>query len=194
MSPVPHIRVALKGEAAKEGFAQLAYAEDWIIDEIGAASDTEPYEEVWVTADGDSEVHLVDDDLIGLVYIDIVGRLRGELADLIRSRLDTFSKHEVIDAARLAGNPHELAGAVRLAGVIATEVFDQDLFGIFLQAMENEDPQTRIAAIMAASYAEWREFIPLTGRLAQHDPDPEVRNTAADIHEGFLRVLGDEQP
>jgi hypothetical protein len=190
---MPHTRVVLKGETAKESFAELAYSQDWVIDEIGTASDEEPYEEVWITPEGGSELHLIEDHLIGLAYVDILGRHRGKLAALIRSRLDTYSKEEIIDAARSAGNPRELARAVRLAGAVATEGFDQDLFEIFLRAFGSEDPQTRIAAIIAAGYAEWREFIPLIEPLARNDPNQTVRETAASIGEGFHHVLRDEQ-
>jgi hypothetical protein len=194
MSSMPHTRVVLRGKAAKEDFAELAYFQDWVIDEIVPASDEEPYEEVWITTDGNTEAHLIDDHLIGLVYVDVVGQHRDNVVALIRSRLDNYSREEVIDAARSAGDPQELDRVVRLAGAVATEGFDKDLFEIFRRALESEDPQTRIAAIITAGYTEWHEFIPLIGRLARGDPDQVVRDTAASISEGFHRVLGDEQP
>jgi hypothetical protein len=194
MSSIPHTRVVLKGEAPKESFAELAYSQDWVIAEIGPASDEEPYEEVWLTTDGGSEIHLIDDHLIGLIYVDVVGQRRDQAVEFIKTRLDTCSKEEVIDVARSAGNPRELSRAVRLAGAVAAGGFDQALFEIFLRAFESEDPQTRIAAIIAAGYTEWREFTPLIDRLAQSDPDQVVSDTAASISKGFHRVLGDEQP
>ncbi len=193
MSTLAHTRVVLKGKAAKENFSELAYDQDWVIDEIGPASDEEPYEEVWIPEEGAPTIHLIDDPLIGIVYVDIAGRRRERLAELIRSRLDTYSRQEVIDEARSASSPDDLARAVRLAGAIAPGGFDQGLFEIILRAFRSEDAQTRVAAITAAGYAEWQEFVPFIDHLAHSDPNKTVREVAGSIGEGFHHFLRDER-
>jgi hypothetical protein len=177
---VPKPRIIPAAGVDEDAISDLADRENWLLANIVPRSDDAPFEKVWVTEDGESAVHYLDDHPIGVDYLFALGPRRDELAQRIRDGLHTLDREDVLRAWATAEDKWEAVGAIYRAAVLAPEVPDAQLLEIFEQAAHHEAPEVRIATALAAHYAAWPELRSQLEEL-QADADPEVREAAAEI-------------
>ncbi|RKH59923.1 hypothetical protein D7X96_34480 [Corallococcus interemptor] len=181
MSPV---RIALKEQSSRERVEVFAWRDGWSMWDVFEASGLEPYTKIYRTMDDQTEAYYFEDPMVDLHYFVVTGADVEGTAQQIRKRLPHYSRDEVLQQAKEAKEPLELARAVRIAGVAAPAELDPDLFELLRDAMSNPDTRVRSSAAAAAAFAAWRELREPLERLSA-DPEPRVAEVAQVVLRGL---------
>jgi hypothetical protein len=181
MSPV---RIALKEQVSRGQVEDFAWNDGWSMWDMMEGVGLEPYVKIYRTQDDLTAAHYIEDPTVDIHYFALEGADVDGTARQIRAGLPTYSRAEVLQTAKTASEPLELARTVRVAGVTASEPFDREIFEIITNAMSNPDPRVRISGVAATAFAAWKEFREPLERL-RADAEPQV----ADFAQVVLRGL-----
>jgi hypothetical protein len=105
------------------------------------------------------------EDVASWVRLLVPSRAREDLSGLITQLADPPSWVELMHLAAALGNPDKL---------------DPELFLILANGLIHFDARVRQAAVLATAYLPWPRFRTALKRLAETDPDPDVRARAAE--------------
>lgn len=105
------------------------------------------------------------EDVSSWVRLLVPSRAREDLAGLITLLADPPSWVELMHLAAALGDPDEL---------------DPELFLTLANGLIHFDARVRQAAVLATAYLPWPRFRTALERLAETDPDPDVRARAAE--------------
>jgi hypothetical protein len=144
-----------------------------------------PREYVYVSRDGQSAIHIVDDFVAGFCYLAVQGRLAEPTARLLPKKVPMYSDDELLAWVEGADTPESLGDGIRRLGVAAPSAHDPRIFAAFERAFTHSDARARVAAVQASAYPSWPEFKPVLERLVRDDPDATVRAEATIMLEAF---------
>jgi hypothetical protein len=182
-------RIVLSPRVTRREFEDIAFGHGWRLHQVVDADEKHPYEEVWSVAQGASAVHYIEDGLLGLLYVIVMGEEVDELEASLRRALETVRAEDALgwlEDATWAGS--RVQAAAYLAA--AAEQPTPDLIAAFDRLMHDPDADVRRAAIFAATYPEWPQLLAFVKNVARHDADDGVRAAAEEIAQILERHLG----
>jgi hypothetical protein len=183
-------RIVLSPNITRRQFEDYAFDAGWRLHQVVDADQERPYEEIWAVDDGQSAVHYIEDELLGLLYVIVMGENARELDTGLRRGLDTVRPEVALgwlEDATWAGA--RVQAVAYLAA--AAEQPAPDLIHAFDRLMRDPDADVRRAALFAATYPRWPELLTLIRSVAKHDTDSEVRAVADQVAQVLARDLGD---
>jgi hypothetical protein len=170
-------RVALQPEVSSDDVDRAAYELDWDLAATHPARDGNPREDVYKF--GDTRVHLLHDDGIGLRYLIIRGPDADEVVTGVEQELDTVSATDAVKLFNAAPADSDKITALYLLGIAGGKP------AAFNDAFDDDATEVRRAAIVALGYVGGSEAQQLVERVAADDPDEKVRATASVMLEGM---------
>ncbi|HEX8705525.1 MAG TPA: HEAT repeat domain-containing protein [Myxococcaceae bacterium] len=178
-------RIAL-GEGASETEArEVARARGWRLTHDVPGNAEGPRELVWA-AEGGAAVHFYDDPPVLYMVVEGSPAQVRALADAVRASLPVFGYNEAARAVGAGGSPDQLKLALRRTAVAAPSRHDPRFFELLLSGLRHADARVRAGTVFALSYVGWPAFRPELERLAQADPDAEVRANAARLLKAYM--------
>ena len=186
------IRLLLKDSMSKSNVYKLSVIRDWLWLERVPQSDSNPYEEIWVkdVYDDQTSIHYLEDHWIDLRYLVARGPDAEEVAQQILSSLEIVDAQEV-----LRSSPIDLEAEIKAVyqiGILAPQAFTQNFFEYLESKLTSKEVSIRKAAIIAVAYIGWSEFKPIVRVLKESDPEPEIREDASRLLDGFDEVEAEE--
>jgi hypothetical protein len=182
-------RLILKDPTSKSAVHDLAVDEHWRFTRRILANPDEAisYELVWLTSDGVTTVHYVEDDLVKFPYLVVKGEgdNLSQIADTIHRKLEVYSREEISDLVQQARTRGQKMEAIAFLGVSAPTSFDQSIFEGLVGAMSDRDPEVRRTAVWMTGYSAWPQYRELLTRLMESDTDESVRTDAGFVLAGF---------
>lgn len=126
-------------------------------------------------SDPDALVRVFDDQLAGLVYIQVKGERDTEaVAAALRAHVDTLGKAELM--ARAIAEWNEAPGLLIAAALAGAEEDSGRLLGTVEAALQSPSPETKLKALKAAALlADHPGALEMLERAAAREPDPELR-------------------
>jgi hypothetical protein len=107
----------------------------------------------------------------------------------VRTAYEKFPIHlreDIISMVKSPKDPEEYIKGILYLGLQGKfKESDNETLDIFKQVLQDKNSDIRTDAIIAMSYACWSEFQDLVKPLAEKDPDPKVRQTAARFLQGL---------
>lgn len=105
-----------------------------------------------------------------------------EYEAILRQHLDFLENSDLLAGLQESepGTKGQILCLLRL-GLGAPFSFEQRFFDQLSKAVQNVEPDVRIAALRGMAYTEWPEFRPLLQRIAGSDSDESVRKLASQI-------------
>lgn len=183
-------RLVLKPHVTESDFELAAWGRNWLIREMdeedaGALVDT------WVSSDGTTEIHYVEDRSIGLNYLTLHGEATTLIEQQIREDLDLWSLPEALDALRAAEMSDDKRPALYAVALTAPPAPHDEVIDEFRDVAIDADPVVRRSFVEAVGYLPWPQLVELVEALRRDDPDPLVRDDARLLLEG-MRLHGKE--
>lgn len=172
-------RVLPKPSVSRDDVTHLAWDRGWRYHDMFGANETQPFEKIWLTPDGLTSIHWIEDHVLGLPYLLLQGKSQDEAAREIASALPTVDRSDlraIVDEARTAD---DLVAALRHVAAAAPPEFDAEIFEWFERGFEHEDAAVRKIAAIASAYPAWPEFRARLLETASNDADPDVREAAS---------------
>lgn len=185
-------RIVLSPNVTRREFEDYAFAAGWRLHEVVDADEQHPYEEVWAMRDGHSAVHYIEDGLLGLLYVIVMGEQAAELDASLRRGLNTVRPEVALAWLEDA----TWAGARVQAVAYLAAAADQaapDVIHAFERLMHDPDADVRRAALFAATYPRWPQLLAPVQGVAEHDTDSDVRAAAEEVAQVLARHLEDPE-
>ncbi len=184
--------VLIQESVHPEEVNQMAYDNDWQLQDLVLPTETQPFEKIWLTASGEVAIHYVEDSMLGARYLHVDGENRDQTTALIRSRIATYDLDEIRQQLKTASDTNLAIRATYHLAAIAPEQFDPEFFGYFSLMLAHPDSEVRRAAVFATAYAPWVEFRPYLERMAADDAVEDVRDFAAFMLASHMRHVWSE--
>jgi hypothetical protein len=178
------VRVVLADGVVEDQLITLAGRHKWWVHDRHARKGEEPAEYIYVTRDGGSFLHWIEDHKLGVNYILVKGPATSEIVQILRERLSNFSPAYIMKRAREAElSPDDRRMALyHLALDKMDRGFDQETFDIFCRALRDPDPVVRGSAVLGSAYLGWPQLAePLRALVSHDEPDESIRKDAATL-------------
>ncbi|HEY1345687.1 MAG TPA: hypothetical protein VGF54_11910 [Streptosporangiaceae bacterium] len=182
-------RIVLSPRVTRREFEDIAFGSGWRLHEVVEAAEEHPYEEIWSVDNGRSAVHYIEDGLLGLLYVIVLGEHVDELEASLRRALETVRPADALEWLDDAASAERRVQAAAYLAASA-EHPAPDLIEAFDRLMRDPVADVRRAAIFAATYPAWPELLPLVQNVARDDADAGVRDAAQEIAQILARHRG----
>jgi hypothetical protein len=177
----PSERVVLRETVTQDQVDDLSAALGWRMINVLPATDEQPSQMLFATADRQGVVYLVQDSRLGLAYLTGTGSGMADELCMARQRLEHYPD---TDLAALLASPASDEALIAALGVLAllggSEPSQAELDALD-RALAHPSPRVRNAALVALPYAPRPPLEPRVAALATGDPDPVVRSNAASV-------------
>lgn len=173
-------RLVLDSYVGLEEAEEVAKELNLVFYEIIEAEDSERYEVIWNTKDGNTFLHYLEDDLTSVNYFIIEGERQEQYAEKIKQLVDVLDFEDIIEKLNEAEEEDAPSGLVYSIFLLATfsHEFQEDIFKYFLKYLFHEDSNVRYATILATGYVSWREFKEPLENVRDNDSELRVREFA----------------
>ncbi|MEU8138818.1 HEAT repeat domain-containing protein [Streptodolium elevatio] len=145
-----------------------------------------PNEAIWLTPDAGTVVRWVQEDLIDVRYVAVLGADAVALAERIRTAIPTDDIARLRARAMADREPDVLIDVLYRTAVVAWSGYDTEAFALLRWGLHDPDPLIRRVALLAVSITGWNEFAGLLDEVSAADPDDDVRDQAARVRELVL--------
>ncbi|MFD7753023.1 HEAT repeat domain-containing protein [Streptomyces sp. NPDC059757] len=183
------IRLTLKHVKAEPSVIRVAEMNDWDLRIMGNRK-AQVYLDKWVTPDGRTEIHYVEDPLTGIPFVTFRGEGSGEAAQLVEAACQLWDFQEALDMIVTAHSRDDRLTAIYAAAFTAPERPVDSLVEVFRSLAADTDPGIRQSVVVATGYVPWPALVELVQHLADTDPVDHVRHNAQVLLEG-LNLHGD---
>ncbi len=158
--------------------------------------DRNPLEVIWASRNGETQLHFIDDPLIDLSYLALVGVEAEQISDRALESSSAVTLCNALDRVESDEDENERLHTASLLGVLAPVQYEPAVFEAFQKLFASPSAAVRRRAVMAASYPAWPEFQPLLKQLSLTEADPEVRERAKAALKAFELhgIAGSGQP
>lgn len=171
-------RVLPKVTVTRDEVTSLARSKGWQYHDMYVADGHQPFEKVWLTADGRTGIHWIEDQILELDYLVVEGDRVDEIARSLREDLDTFGRDELRALVEGACEWHTFLYALHHVAAAAPPAAEPELLTWFERGFTHEEPAVRNMTAILTSYPAWPELHRPLERLLGDDDD-NVRATAA---------------
>lgn len=176
----PTIRMPIAQRVDQKRMASIAYDLDLDVNNYIEATADQPLEIVYNVSGLSVFLHYIEDRILRVPYLvargDQAERLAAEVAKKIR--IVTAADLERAFSGTIADD-NELQRQLAFAALLAPPTHDAKFDGYFRKGFEHDSPDVRRYTIVAVGYIGWPELAEPLKRLAENDPDADVRRDAA---------------
>ncbi|MFG2468118.1 HEAT repeat domain-containing protein [Streptomyces canus] len=183
------VRLTLKQHKAEPSVIRVATLNKWDLRLMGNRK-AEVYVDKWVTPDGRTEIHYVEDPLTGLPFVTVRGNGAEEAARVLREGCDVWENAEALAEIETAGSRDDRLTAVYATAFTAPGAQVDAVVDVFRALAQDPDPGIRQSVVVATGYLPWPGLVELVRELADSDPADHVRHNAGVLLEG-LELHGD---
>jgi hypothetical protein len=173
------IRIAVP-TVSRDEVTELGWDLDWVFEDL-VGGDGQPEEKIWLTEDERSSIHFIEDHVLNVNYIAVEGEKKEKIAAQIRARLRALDMDDLERLFDEAEDADDWIAAIYRVAASTSGTCDAELLSFYRRALEHDDPEVRRAAIYAMAYPAWKEFRPILEETKAKDPDPRVRDYAAEM-------------
>jgi hypothetical protein len=170
-------RVLPKQTVSRDDATHLARRNGWQYHDIFLADGEQPFEKVWLTEDGATSVHWIEDPILELNYFAVDGEQRDAVAAELREDLDVYDRDALRGLVEAAEEWFDLLAALHHVAAAAPPGFDPELFEWLERGLNHEEPAVRKMSAILTAYPGWPEFRAPLEQLLE-DKDEEVRAVA----------------
>lgn len=135
----------------------------------------------WTSARSPAAIRYVDDPILGLRFLEISGDGTEDVASWVAMLLPVRDRNVLDSMVRSVDAPPSWIALMSLAGILGSLDFDPERFLILGNGLVHFDASVRLAALRAVDYLDWPEFDKPLQRIAESDPDREVRTEAGNL-------------
>lgn len=190
------VRVTLDISVNEADLDSTAWDLRWSIGKVIKAEGTTPKQVIYYEEDDNGErtfIRYTEDFYIDLPYIEVYGENPSSIELVIEDIHDCLATHTISEAIEMVKNAkdrEELFLAIRYLGIgcgghpITTEVLE-----LFKKLAQDSDPDVREVTRIAMVYAGAAELESIFEMMAQNDPDPRLRQQAAESLEGLRKYV-----
>ncbi|MEI8406877.1 MULTISPECIES: HEAT repeat domain-containing protein [unclassified Kribbella] len=139
----------------------------------------------WLTLDGETEIHQVDDVPIGMRYLTVRGPGSTEVAHHIRKDCNLWSTTEALAELSTATTRDDLLPAIYAAALSATDQDAQVVADAFRTVANHPDAEVRQSVLIATAYFPHPALIDLVRELRNSDPAADIRHNAQHLLEAL---------
>lgn len=191
-------RMVLRERFCEEDVERFAQELGWTKRGVDQADPEEgiAYHVVWAPPGAAISLHYTEDDLARDSYVTVIGKDAAAVHGaqvLVEPRLNTWPLAELLAEVDGASTPVLLARAVLRAGLGAPETFDEGFFARINAALQHPDRRVRETAVWAVTFSPYAEYRPALTAIRESDEDPELRDNAEILLEGFDENGSQEQ-
>jgi hypothetical protein len=162
-------RLVLKDYVQRIELDMVAQQQGWIVRKEVPADARRPYQKQWATQDEQIAYLYVEDQRMGVRYVEVRAVNIEEAVNEVRALFDSYSHDELKALVGMAQAPEQWQDALHKAAVGAPKTYDPDYFRVFLSGLQHPDRRVKIAAMEAAPYVKWREFEAPLAKMEQSD-------------------------
>jgi len=145
------------------------------------------FDRTWETPGVDASLQWLDDSVLGTDVFVVEGADRERVAATIREAIPVYEARDMPEVFARAWTDTQLMNALYMMAAVVPATADPALLPLFQRGFEHNDRHVRRRALVAAGVAGWPELRPAVERLAQDDPDADVRRHARTVLESFDR-------
>ena len=178
-------RLVLRPPIAVERFTAVAYVLGWMWWDTIEESDDGPCETIFLTRDNKTSIHFVDDSFTATCFLVFKGEEPEKAFETAEQRFPSHSEDDIVTAAREAEETETRIRGILALAVIASQADRSAVVDIVRAASVDSEPMVRRASIVAMSYVGWPEFRAVAADMQRSDADPEIREDAAALVEGY---------
>lgn len=184
------IRVVLGPSVSRDSFERFAAEHGWRLHRRIPRSVEAPYEVIWSIGADTTAAHYIEDDMLGIPYVLVMGEDEHGIARRLREGIDTVVGSYAARSSLEASSKEERIRAISYLAAAAPPRADSDLLRSFATLLTDRDSDIRRHAIFACAYPSWPELDPLLEHVWQTDQDPELRAAAGKALEAIRRHRG----
>lgn len=177
-------RIVIKPGFTSDDVDFVSMQRGWVL-ERSRIPEGGAYIDTWVTLDGKTEIHQVDDQPIGTRYFTLRGPGSAEVAGHIRQDCDVWSTDEALEALGRADTRDEKLRLIYAAALSAVEQDAQQVVDEFRNVVRDPDAGVRQAVVIATGYFPQPGLVELVGELRDSDTVDHVRRNAAILLDGL---------
>jgi hypothetical protein len=166
-------RVLPKPAVTRDDASHTAQRNGWQYHDLFLPDGDQPFEKIWLTHDGDTSVHWIEDSVLDLDYFVVQGEHEREVADELREDLETYGRDELRAGLDEAQSWPDFLLALQRAAAAAPPAFDPEIAEWFDRGFVHEEPAVRKMTAILTSYPAWPELKAPLERLLD-DEDAEV--------------------
>jgi hypothetical protein len=155
------------------------------------------FSRVWAPEDRAVGIQYREDQamaLRGMVVVGSESSAKDAAAELVRARMPTWSKEEILALARNAKDEEELDLAIRMAGLAACGAFDAELVWVLADGLSHPSPFIREGVALAAQYAPWPEVVAALEEAFDREQDVEAKKLLEIAIDGVRLMPGESLP
>ena len=179
-------RVILDQSVDKADIGSTAWDLQWSLSEVIKAEGTTPKQVVYYEEDENAEttfIKYIEDFYIDLPYIEIYSTSPSSISTVVEDIRDCLKTYTVLEAFKMVKNAkdrEELFLAIRYLGIgCGGYPMTPEILELFEKLANDPDPEIRETTIIAMVYAGAAELEGIFEKMAQNDPNDEVRSHAA---------------
>lgn len=189
--------IILKPQVLIEEVRRFADEQNWLLvaTQDASAEDELSFELAWITGNGKTAVHLLDDRevldywqfpfYLDTLYLVIEGESLDAMEERVRVHFPTFNLMDIIRLIENTKEPNELARYVGYLGSIIPEKFDPYIFKVLEQMLMHEEAEVRLAAVWAAGSTSWANCREKLAFMARTDASGRVVEMASSLLPAF---------
>ena len=167
-------RLVLKSTFTSDDLDFVSMQRGWVLHQH-RLPEASAFVDGWLTLDGETEIHQVDDAPIGMRYLTVRGSGSTEVAQHIRQDCDLWSTAEALAALSTASTRDDLLPAVYAAALSATEQDGEDVVRTFRTVANHSDADVRQSVVIAAGYFPHPALVELVHELRDSDQADHIR-------------------
>lgn len=193
MSEKPTRRVVLAHDVTRDDVVTAAWDLGFVINRRIERDGDQPREDIW--KDGQTTLHRVEDHMTGLVYLVVRGEQVEATVRRLRKLLPTVTHSDALRTFKSASEFGDRLLALYQMGAAAPEdKANSRVMSALREALGDENPVLRQAALGSIAYAGWPEMEDDVRRASETDQSERVRDTARRLLEAYSKYGSGASP
>lgn len=135
-------------------------------------------EKLLVKPGTDAEITIVDDQFIVVLYAFITGGSRNEVASMLASKFSVIECMDEVKEFYKATSTTKKLTHLYNAGVTLSSKEKEAGIQLIKDALQDPDPDIRIAALLATGYSAWPEWEAILREFISQESDERLREEA----------------
>jgi hypothetical protein len=158
----------------------VADALGWVHVQTIHAGPTRFHEQIWHIGDGEpGVVRYIEDHFVDVRYFVVAGAEHERTAKKIEERIATVSHSEAFEMAESNQDEEVYIDGLRFLAVLGALNYRKRIAAVCDSALCHPSVDVRSTVLTVISRLTWPELAHLVQKVAEGDPDPEVRRDAA---------------
>lgn len=171
------MRILLDQSVKRAVVERDAWDLEWNAINIIPRTEENPLEIIYLTRVSNTRIHLIDDYVLETVYFVLEGPGVDSWARKIHKKYKTVGLRDLPRFFE-SGKASDVKQGISYAALLAPKKFDKKIFGYFQHGFEHKTASVRERTIEAVGYLGWPQFKEPLQKLADSDPNADIRESA----------------